>query len=62
MYANSIGPDGTAQNELSHQDLLCLIFGSRLLADIPICNNWRVQIHRRKSSLQRHGGEKLRPL
>ena len=41
------------RKEPSHKDLYCLIFGPRVLTDIPICNDERVQIQRRKSSLQK---------
>ena len=42
MCTNSVDSDKMAHNKPSHQDLLCLLFSSRLLTDFFICNNRRV--------------------
>ena len=53
IYSNNVDPDETARNEPSHQDLNCLLFGSRFMTNIPIYSNEHIQIQRCKSPLQK---------
>ena len=57
--ANSVDSDETYCDKPPHQDLHFLLFGSRFFTDIPICNNERVQIHRRNSPLQKLRDERV---
>ena len=59
QIANSVDPDETAHYEPSHLDLHCLLFGIKILNDIPICNNGIVQIQRWISPFQKLRGESI---
>ena len=51
LDAISVDPDETARNEPSHKDLHCLLFDSRFLISILICDNGYVQIQMMEESI-----------